>query len=77
MRNEAHRFGINHHRLKRSKGTVKTVLTSIEGIGENTANLLLKNFKSVDQVKACSLEKLTVAIGKSKAQKVYDNFKLK
>jgi excinuclease ABC subunit C len=75
MRNEAHRFGINHHRNQRSKGTVKTILTSIEGIGEQTANLLLKNFKSVEQVKACSLKELSDSIGKAKAQKVYDSLK--
>jgi excinuclease ABC subunit C len=77
MRNEAHRFGINFHRLKRSKGTVNTVLSSIEGIGEKTAILLLKKYKSIKQIKEKSLDELSLEIGKSKAQKVYSELHVK
>ncbi len=72
MRNEAHRFGITHHRLQRSKAMVDSSLTSIDGIGEKTAIFLLQKFKSVKQIKATSFEEISSLIGKSKAQKVLD-----
>tara|TARA_B100000497_G_C7671657_1_gene405353 strand:- start:82 stop:1887 length:1806 start_codon:yes stop_codon:yes gene_type:complete len=72
MRNEAHRFGITHHRLQRSKAMVDSSLTSIDGIGEKTAIFLLQKFKSVKQIKATSFDEISSLIGKSKAQKVLD-----
>lgn len=72
MRNEAHRFGITHHRLQRSKAMVDSSLTSIDGIGEKTAIFLLQKFKSIKQIKATSFEEISSLIGKSKAQKVLD-----
>jgi excinuclease ABC subunit C len=51
MRDEAHRFGITHHRKRRDKGTLKTELTDIEGIGPETARLLLGHFKSMKRIK--------------------------
>ena len=74
IRDEAHRFGITFHRNKRSKGTFKTELCEIEGIGTTTAQSLLLRFKSVKQVSEASLEDLTKCIGKSKAAKVYAYF---
>ena len=74
IRDEAHRFGITFHRNKRSKGTFKTELCEIEGIGTTTAQTLLLRFKSVKQVSEASLEDLTKCIGKSKAAKVYAYF---
>lgn len=74
IRDEAHRFGITFHRNKRSKGTFKTELCEIEGIGATTAQSLLLRFKSVKQVSEASLEDLTKCIGKSKAAKVYAYF---
>lgn len=74
IRDEAHRFGITFHRNKRSKGTFKTELCEIEGIGTTTAQSLLLRFKSVKQVSEASLEDLTKCIGKSKATKVYAYF---
>jgi len=74
MRNEAHRFGITHHRSKRMKGMVNTELTNIEGVGKKTANGLLKKFKSVKQIKLLSLDELQSFLGKSKGQRVYNNF---
>ncbi len=67
MRNEAHRFGINHHRNKRSKGTITSSLTSIVGIGDKTATFLLKKYKSVKQIKTASFEELSSIVGKKKA----------
>lgn len=74
IRDEAHRFGITFHRNKRSKGTFKTELCEIEGIGTTTAQSLLLRFKSVKQVSEASLEDLIKCIGKSKATKVYAYF---
>ena len=74
IRDEAHRFGITFHRNKRSKGTFKTELCEIEGIGTTTAQSLLLRFKSVKQVSQASLEDLIKCIGKSKAAKVYAYF---
>ncbi len=76
MRNEAHRFGITHHRLQRSKSMVNSSLTSIDGIGEKTATFLLQKFKSVKQIKATSLEEISSLIGKSKAQKIFNGLHL-
>lgn len=67
-RNEAHRFGITHHRNKRSKGAIQTELTSIPGIGEATAQQLLKRFTSVKRIKETSLEDIAGEIGPSKAK---------
>ena len=73
MRNEAHRFGITHHRSKRMKGMVNSELTNIQGVGEKTANGLLKKFKSVKQIKLLSLDELQNFLGKSKGKNVYNS----
>jgi len=75
LRDEAHRFGITHHRKRREKGTIKSVLTEINGIGYSYAQKLLWKFKSVKNIKKASLEELQGAIGRSKGQIVYDYFK--
>ena len=75
LRNEAHRFGITHHRDKRSKNALGTELTGITGIGEKTATDLLKHFKSVKRIKEAPLNELTKVVGFSKAQVVFDHFK--
>ncbi len=67
MRDEAHRFGITHHRQRRDKGTLKTALTEIPGIGPAKAKLLLKEFKSVTRVKTASVDTLTPIVGKAAA----------
>ncbi len=74
LRNEAHRFGITFHRNKRSKGAISSELVGIEGIGEKTAEELLKTFKSSKRVKEASLEKLAEHVGISKAKKIYETF---
>lgn len=74
LRDEAHRFGITHHRRQREKGTVKSELTAIEGIGFSTAQKLLWKFRSVKKVKAASEEELAALIGKAKAGVVYVHF---
>ncbi len=74
LRNEAHRFGITHHRNKRSKGAIGTELVGIEGIGEKTAEQLLKSFKSVKRIKEASVESLAESVGMAKAKKIYKSF---
>lgn len=73
-RDEAHRFAINYHRDKRSKRTIKTELTEIDGIGEKTAADLIRVFGSVKQVKASGVDQLKEAIGKKKGESVYSHF---
>ncbi len=68
MRDEAHRFGITHHRQRRDKGTLKTTLTEIPGIGPAKAKLLLKEFKSVNRVKSASFETLAPVVGNAAAE---------
>ena len=74
IRDEVHRFGINFHREKRSKGTFKNSLEEIRGIGSTTANLLLKTFRSVNNIKQQSEEELARVIGSSKARIVKSYF---
>jgi excinuclease ABC subunit C len=74
LRNEAHRFGITFHRNKRSKGAINSELEGIEGIGEKTAQDLLKTFKSVKRIKEASVEDLAKTVGAAKAKKIYDTF---
>ena len=71
LRNEAHRFGITHHRNKRSKSALNSELNQINGIGKQTITSLLKHFKSVKRVTNASLDDLAVIIGQDKATKVY------
>ena len=73
-RNEAHRFGITFHRNQRSKDFVVSELDNIEGIGEKTAQKLLSEFKSVEQIKKLSQEEIEASIGKAKGKLVYDYF---
>jgi excinuclease ABC subunit C len=75
LRDEAHRFGIMHYRKKHQKGTIKSTLTDIEGIGKLNAQKLLSKFKSVKKIRNAGLEELQAAIGKTKGRVVYDYFK--
>jgi excinuclease ABC subunit C len=77
MRDEAHRFGITHHRRKREKGSIKAVLTEIDGIGFSTNQVLLRKFKSVKNIQLATLEELQAVIGKAKAMIVYGYFQKK
>ncbi|MCO5265827.1 MAG: excinuclease ABC subunit UvrC [Lentimicrobium sp.] len=74
MRDEAHRFGITHHRKLREKGTIKTSLSEIEGIGPATAQALLRKFKSVKNIKLTPLHELEAEVGKAKANLVFKHF---
>lgn len=74
IRDEAHRFGITHHRNKRSRETFKTELNEIKGISDKTAEKLLIELKSVKHIREASLEELEKVIGASKGKLVFDFF---
>jgi excinuclease ABC subunit C len=75
IRDEVHRFGINFHRDKRSKGSLANSLEEIRGIGENTANQLLKTFRSVNNIRLQPFEELAKLVGPSKARILKEHFK--
>ena len=70
LRDEAHRFGITHHRNKRSKISLENSLDKIEGIGPKTVELLITHFGSVKKVMEANKDELEELIGKAKAEKV-------
>ncbi len=72
LRNEAHRFGIEHHRNRRSKNALQTELETIPGVGEKTIVDLLKTFKSVKRIAHAKLDELEAVVGVSRAEKVYN-----
>ncbi len=74
LRNEAHRFGITFHRQKRSIDFIKSELDEIPGIGQKSVEELFTNFKSLNKIKAATLENLSAIIGKDKGKKVYSWF---
>jgi excinuclease ABC subunit C len=74
IRDEVHRFGINFHRNQRSRGTFVNELELIKGIGKNTADSLLKTYKSVKKIKELSNEELSKVVGNSKANIIMNYF---
>ena len=75
LRNEAHRFGITHHRNKRSKSAIQSQVLNIKGIGEKTQIDLIRHFKSVSGIKKATREELEVIIGKAKAELILKGLK--
>lgn len=75
LRNEAHRFGITHHRDKRSKGALQTSVETIPGIGEKTMVALIKHFKSVKRMTQATEKEISDVVGLSKAKKIIDFYK--
>ena len=71
LRNEAHRFGINHHRKKRISSSIGSSLEKIEGIGSKTIEILLKKFGSVKNLMAQDRSKVEALIGPSKTKKIF------
>ena len=67
IRDEAHRFAITFHRLKRSKSSLISELETVEGIGSRTIDILLQTFKSVKKILGATPEELEKAVGKSKS----------
>jgi excinuclease ABC subunit C len=75
LRNEAHRFGIEHHRNLRSKAALGTVLTDIPGIGPALAQKLLVHFKSVGRLAKAKEEEVAAIVGAAKAKVVLKHLK--
>lgn len=74
VRDEAHRFGVKHHRTRRTKNTIKSELEEIPGVGEKTIEMLLKKLKSVKRIKEANLEILEEILGKQKGKVVWAFF---
>lgn len=74
IRDEVHRFGISFHRNKRSKGTFKNELEDIRGIGKSTADMLLKEYKSIKKIRQLAKEELEKVVGSSKAKIIVQYF---
>ncbi|MBQ2027013.1 MAG: excinuclease ABC subunit C [Alistipes sp.] len=70
IRDEAHRFGITHHRNRRSKNFIQTGLEGIEGVGEKSITALLRHFRTLSNIREASLEDIAKIVGESKAKKV-------
>lgn len=77
IRDEAHRFGITHHRKKFEKGFLHSELNDIKGIGKQSAEKLMLELKSVKNIKSSNLETLSAIIGNAKAKIVYEYFNSK
>jgi len=75
LRDEVHRFGITHHRNRRSKALTRTELSAIKGIGEATQTQLLRHFKSVKRIREATVEEIAEVIGKAKAELVYKHLR--
>lgn len=74
VRDEAHRFGVKHHRTRRKNSTIKSELEEIPGVGEKTIELLLSKLKSVKRIKEANQETLEEILGKSKAKFIWEFF---
>lgn len=72
LRDEAHRFGITHHRNRRSKGQIHSTFDDIKGIGDVTRDTLLRHFRSLKRVREASIDEIAALIGPAKARIVVD-----
>ena len=68
LRDEAHRFGITHHRDRRSKSALVSALDGIKGIGEKSRDALLQHFGSLEKIKRAGEDELAAVVGRSKAE---------
>jgi excinuclease ABC subunit C len=75
LRDEAHRFGITHHRNRRSKGQTVSILDGIKGVGSVTRDTLLKHFKSVKRLREATEEEIASVVGVAKAKIVVEGLK--
>ena len=73
LRDEAHRFGITHHRNRRSKNFIQTGLEGIEGVGEKSITALLRHFRTVSNIAKAPLDEIAKIVGQSKALKVVEH----
>lgn len=71
LRDEAHRFGITHHRDRRSKGQTRSELDNIKGVGGVTAAKLMKHFKSMKRLREAAEQEISTIVGPAKARTIY------
>ena len=71
IRDEAHRFGITHHRNRRSKAQVESALRDIKGVGEKTEQRLILHFGSVARIAAASVDDLASLVGRELAERIH------
>ena len=71
IRDEAHRFGITHHRNRRSKAQVESALRDIKGVGEKTEQRLILHFGSVARISAASVDDLASLVGRELAERIH------
>ena len=71
IRDEAHRFGITHHRNRRSKAQVESALRDIKGVGEKTEQRLILHFGSVARIAAASIDDLASLVGRELAERIH------
>ena len=74
MRNESHRFGIEHHRNKRSKAALHSEIENIEGVGPKTIQLLFQAFKTIERIEGATISELQKLVGKQKAKLIDQHF---
>ena len=72
LRDEAHRFGITHHRNRRSKTQTISELDAIPGVGPSTRDKLLRHFKSLKKIREAKLNEIAIIVGQAKAKTVYE-----
>lgn len=72
LRDEAHRFGITHHRNRRSKTQTVSELDGIKGVGEKTRTALLTHFRSVKRLREADLDEIASIVGPSKASILFN-----
>ena len=71
IRDEAHRFGITHHRNRRSKAQIRSTLRDIKGVGEKTEQRLILHYGSVARIAAASVEDLSTMVGSQLAERIH------
>lgn len=76
LQEEVHRFAVTYHKKKHTKNTLSTKLTEIDGIGEKKANILLRQFKTVDAISSATADELAAISGITRinAEKIYEYF---
>jgi excinuclease ABC subunit C len=72
IRDESHRFAVTFHRQRRSSRRIRTALVEIPGVGDRTAQKLLRRFGSVTRLRGLTLEELTAELPRAQAQRVFD-----
>jgi excinuclease ABC subunit C len=75
LRNEAHRFGITFHRLKRSGAFTRSSLEAIEGVGARSIEKLFKRFRSLEKIRDTPMEILAEEVGMARAKRIKDHLK--